>query len=490
MKIKTNVLTTTYVINKEDLGGVGQNIILSDKKKTKEDAVERPNKGVSPGTLVGDLVFIDEQQGGAKIVKPKPPRASTKRVVMPVSSLIGKGYNKFWLFRGRYRVVKGSRASKKSRTTAYWIILNMMKPEYKLANTLVVRKTERTLKDSCYAELQWVIYKLNCMKSWICKTNPLEMTYIPTGQKILFRGMDEPLKLTSISVPVGHLCWVWVEEAYEIDSLSDFDLLDESIRGLLPEPLFHQFTITFNPWTSSHWLKKRFFDVEDEDILAITTTYQINEWIDSNYVKMLEKLKERNPKRYKVAALGEWGAMGNQVYENYHIATFDPRTVPGFWVFGLDFGYSNDPTAFFVGKVDLKEKIIYVINEFYENGLWNDQIATKIYEMGYGKEVIYADSSAPKDISELVSKYGLRRIIPCRKGKDSILNGVGFIQQFTIIIHPRCNHFFFEIENYVYKKDKRTDEPKNEPEDKYNHLMDAMRYALEPYILGSLITFA
>lgn len=435
---------------------------------------------------VGELVEVQDNNGE----KVETPQEEPARVVVPLPSLIGQGYDEFWRWKGRYRVVKGSRASKKSRTTAYWIILNMMKEKYQYANTLVIRKTERTLKDSCYAELQWVIHRVDAMEEWVCRQNPLEMTYLPTGQKILFRGLDEPLKLTSISVPVGHLCWVWIEEAYEIDSQEDFDLIDESIRGKLPKPLFHQFTLTFNPWTSSHWLKKRFFDKPDEETLAMTTTYKVNEWIDENYVRMLERLKERNPRRYKVSALGEWGATGNQVYENYQVIPFDPRTVPGIWIFGLDFGYSNDPSAFFVGKVDLQDRMLYVVNEMYETGLWNDQIAKKIMDMGYGKEVIYADCSAPKDIAELSSRYGLYRVIPCRKGKDSVLNGIGFLQQFTICIHPRCKNFFYEIENYVYKKDKNTDEPKNEPDDRCNHLMDAMRYAMEPYIMGSLIRFA
>ena len=458
-------------------------------KTCKNDPILNVCQDEQPKTIIPDLVeFQEEEEGTGQ--EAETPREEPARVVVPLPSLIGQGYDEFWAWEGRYRVVKGSRASKKSRTTAYWIILNMMKEKYHLANTLVIRKTERTLKDSCYAELQWVIYKLDAMDEWACRQNPLEMTYLPTGQKILFRGLDEPLKLTSISVPVGYLCWVWIEEAYEIDSQDDFDLIDESIRGKLPAPLFHQFTITFNPWTSSHWLKERFFDHPDEETLAMTTTYKINEWIDENYVKMLERLKDRNPRRYRVSALGDWGATGNQIYENYKVIPFDPKTVPGYWIFGLDFGYSNDPSAFFVGKVDVKEKMLYVVDEMYEAGLWNDQLAKRLFEMGYAKNTIYADCSAPKDIAELSSKYGIRSLIPCRKGKDSVMNGIGFIQQFTIVIHPRCKNFFFEIENYVYKKNKLTHEPKNEPEDSHNHLMDAMRYAMEPLILGSMIRFA
>lgn len=406
-----------------------------------------------------------------------------------VLDLIGKGYNKFWNFKGRYRVVKGSRASKKSRTTAYWIILMMMHPKYHLANTLVVRKTERTLKDSCYSELLWVIRKLKMEHRWKITRNPLEMTYLKTGQKILFRGLDDPLKLASISVPMGYLCWVWVEEAYEITNEQDFNMLDESIRGVLPSPLFHQFTLTFNPWLSSHWIKKRFFDVSDTNILAMTTTYKINEWIDPPYIQLLEKLKETNPRRYQVSALGEWGSIGNQVYENYEKYLFNPNEVPGEIILGLDFGFANDPTALFVGKLDVENRVLYVIDELYKKGLWNSQIAEEIKKKGYVNYTIYADCSAPKDISEINTQYEIPGLAPCRKGKDSIMNGIGFLQNYKILIHPNCKNFYNEIENYVYKKDKMTNEPINVPEDKNNHLMDAMRYAIEPYLIGHTAFF-
>lgn len=142
--------------------------------------------------------------------------------------IVGKGYKKFWNFKGRYRVVKGSRASKKSKTTALWFITNMMK--YSQANTLVIRKTYRTLKDSCFTELKWALHRLQVDEFWEIKESPLEMTYKPTGQKIYFRGLDDPLKVTSISVDIGVLCWLWIEEAYEITKEADFDVIDESIR--------------------------------------------------------------------------------------------------------------------------------------------------------------------------------------------------------------------------------------------------------------------
>ena len=147
---------------------------------------------------------------------------------LSLQSIVGKGYAEFWHCKLRYRVCKGSRASKKSKTTALWIISNMMK--YKEANTLVIRKTYRTLKDSCFTELKWAIHKLKVDDFWEIKESPLEMTYKPTGQKIFFRGLDDPLKVTSMTVEVGVLCWLWIEEAYEIMKEEDFDVIDESIR--------------------------------------------------------------------------------------------------------------------------------------------------------------------------------------------------------------------------------------------------------------------
>ena len=191
---------------------------------------------------------------------------------MSLKQLIGGGYNRFWKFRGRYRVVKGSRASKKSATTALWYIVNLIK--YPQSNLLVVRKTFRTLKDSCFAQLKWAIHRIGVDAYFLCKESPLEITYLPTGQKIYFRGLDDPLKVTSIAVDKGCLCWLWLEECYEITSETDFDMLDESIRGEVPEGLFKQITITFNPWSERHWLKKKFFDYSDPDILAMTTNYK------------------------------------------------------------------------------------------------------------------------------------------------------------------------------------------------------------------------
>ena len=411
----------------------------------------------------------------------------SKKVRLP--DLVGKGYKDFWNFKGRYRVCKGSRGSKKSKTTALFFIYSMMK--YPGANLLVVRKVFRTLKDSCFTDLKWAINILGVQDYWSVKESPLEIIYIPTGQKILFRGLDDPLKVTSITVETGNLCWAWLEEAYEINKEQDFNMLDESIRGTVEKPLYKQITLTFNPWNERHWLKKRFFDVEDDNVMAKTTNYMCNEWLDDSDKKLFEDMKKNNPRRYQVAGLGNWGIVEGLVYENWEEKEFDVNEISKRKsvksAFGLDFGYTNDPSAFFCGLIDVANKEIYVFDEIYKNAMKNRQIAEEIIRKGYGKEKIVADSQEPKSIDELYD-LGLKGIRKSRKGRDSINNGVQYIQDYKIIIHPRCVNFITEISNYLWDKDK-FDNPVNKPVDDFNHLMDAMRYALESYSKGPTFSF-
>ena len=411
---------------------------------------------------------------------------SKKRIDIP--KLVGKGYGEFWKFKGRYRVVKGSRASKKSKTTALWIIASMMR--YPEANTLVVRKVFRTLQDSCYSDLQWAVNRLGVSDKWDFKMSPLEATYKPTGQKILFRGLDDPLKIASVAVSKGVLCWCWIEEAYEVMTEGDFDMIDESIRGVVPDNLFKQITLTFNPWNEKHWLKARFFDVEDADILALTTNYLCNEWLDVADKRTFERMRVRNPRRYAVAGLGGWGVVEGLVYENWKEQEFTLGGIRNKYdiksAYGLDFGYTNDPAAFFDGYIDTDARKIWVYDEFYKKGLSNRAIYQEISSMGHAKDPFVADCAEPKSIDELRG-YGLN-VRGSKKGSDSINSGVQFIQDFEIIIHPRCVNFLTEISNYTWAKDK-FGKSLNKPIDDFNHLMDAMRYGIEPHIVDDEMTY-
>lgn len=408
------------------------------------------------------------------------PSDNFSKIRLP--EIVGKGYKTFWNFKGRYRVVKGGRGSKKSTTTALWFIVNLIK--YPQANLLVIRKTGRTIKDSVYTQLKWAVHRLGVDAFFDFKLSPLEVVYKPTGQKIYFRGLDDPLKVTSITVDTGCLCWMWIEEAYEVMKQDDFEVLNESIRGEVPEGLFKQITLTFNPWNEKHWIKARFFDVEDDpDILAITTNYLCNEWLDEADRRVFERMKVQNPRRYAVAGLGNWGIVDGLVYENWKEEAFDIEKVkknPGVVsVFGMDFGYTNDPSTLFCGLYDKDNQRLYVFDELYEKGLSNKRIYERVLDMGYLKERIIADSAEPKSIDELKG-YGMR-VTGARKGKDSVLNGIQWIQDLEIIIHPRNVNFLTEISNYTWDKDKFGNKL-NAPIDDFNHILDAMRYALEPFI--------
>ena len=398
-----------------------------------------------------------------------------------LSNLVLPAYYEFWKTKKTYVVCKGARASGKSKAAALWHIYHMMK--YPLANTLCVRKTGETLRDSVFSDLKWAIEKFGVGHLWKCTTSPLEMVYLPTGQKILFRGLDSGYKVTSISVPTGVLCWLMIEEAYEIMIEDDFNKLDESIRGILPEGYWKRITVIFNPWSERIFWKKRFFDTKYDDVLSMTTTYEDNPYLSNTDLKMFERMKLENPRRYKVAGKGEWGIIDGLVYENWEERAFDIKELLSRQdietAFGLDYGYTNDPAALFCGAMCEKEKTIYVFDEFYKKGMSNKAIYNEIVRKGYSKERITADNSEQKSNDELRS-YGLKTK-GALKGPDSINYGIQFIQDYKIVIHTSCVNFLTEISNYQWDKDK-FGTLLNKPVDDFNHLMDAMRYALEDRI--------
>ncbi|PTJ03656.1 PBSX family phage terminase large subunit [Staphylococcus simulans] len=398
-------------------------------------------------------------------------RVSLKKVV-------GGGYKDFWNNEQRYRVIKGGRASKKSTTAALNFIYRMCL--YPDANLLVIRQVFKDHKDSTYAQLKWAARQLQVYDEFEWKVSPLEIIKKNTGQKIMFRGLDDPMSVTSATVEHGYLCWAWFEEAFQVRKEDDFNKIDMSIRGYTGG-LFKQITLTFNPWSEKHWLNNRFFKSDSDNIFAKTTNYQCNEFLDEQDIALFEEMRIKAPRRYKIEGLGEWGIAEGGIYENWHERLFDINEIakrPSVQsAFGLDFGYTNDPTALSCSLVDLENREIYIFDEMYKKALLNDEIAKNIADMGYSKELIVADSAEPKSIADL-RRHGLRKVVKADKGKDSIMHGIQYIQQFTIFVHPKCTNAINELSNYVWAKDKN-DEPMNRPIDEYNHFLDALRYSLE-----------
>lgn len=408
-----------------------------------------------------------------------PQKEDVRMNQLSLREIVGQGYDQMFHHHGRYICIKGSRASKKSKTTAIYVILKMMREPK--GNVLCLRNTQASLRDSMFSDLKWAIERLGVQSSFKYRENPLQITYKPYGTKILFRGLDDPLKITSLSYDTGVLTTQWWEEAYEIDSEEDFAKIDESMRGITPPGHEKRVIITLNPWSDKHWIKKRFFDVKDPEILAFTTNYLINEWLDKSDLKLFEDMKRRNPRRYRVAGLGEWGISEGLILENWEKLNFNPQDIysKARWlkpVYGLDFGYTTSPTAFIAAFVDLKEKNIWVYDEHYETGMTNSQIYRMLAYKGYAKEKIVADSAEPKSIAELHS-LGCERIVKARKGNDSIRYGLNLLQDFHIYVHPKCEKFMYELTQYRWKKDK-TGAFTGEPERENDHGIDALRYAV------------
>ena len=313
----------------------------------------------------------------------------------------------------------------------------------------------------------------------------MEMTYKPTGQKILFRGFDDVLKLASTTVAKGYLCFCWIEEAYEIASEEDFDKLDLSVpRGNVPDSLFKQTTLTFNPWSETHWLKRRFFDTPHDNVSTYSTNYLCNEFLDSTDRAVFERMKKENYRKYTVAGLGEWGIAEGLIFDNWEELEFDYTKLGAEdgteWqyrhFFGLDYGYTNDPTAFIAFVANPITKEIFIYDEHYETKMLNSDIAQMIKQKGFAKERIRADCAEPKSNDDL-RRMGIGRILPSVKGKDSVINGIAQIQEYKIYVHPKCVNTIKELGSYCWKKDKN-ENGINVPEDSNNHLMDALRYAM------------
>ena len=409
-------------------------------------------------------------------------------IQIPLSKYLGKGYNRFHHSRNFYRVVKGGRGSKKSKSTALDYIYKMLK--YPWANLLVVRRFSNTNKQSTYTDLKWAANRMKVSHLFKFNESLPEITVKKTGQKILFRGLDDPLKITSITVDNGLLAWLWLEEAYQVENKDKFDTLVESIRGSVDDKnFFKQITVTFNPWSERHWLKSAFFDEETRfnDVFADTTTYRDNEWLDQQDIDRYEDLWRTNPRRAAVVANGDWGVAEGLVFENYTIKDFDIMATikrVGETTAGLDFGFTHDATTFPRLAVDLDNKELWIYAEHYEHAMTTDDIYNMIVEADMKNAWITADSAEQRLIAELRAK-GISRITPSVKGAGSINAGIDFMKQFKIYIHPSCVKTIEEFDTYIYKQDK-DGKWLNEPIDANNHIIDAVRYSLERYhIQGS-----
>lgn len=377
-------------------------------------------------------------------------------------------------YKTRYNVFYGGAGSGKSYFVMQKIIIKALRYKRKV---LVIRKVGNTVRDSTWALFSELIYRMpQVMES----VNKSEFTVnLINGSVFLFKGFDDPEKIKSIQ----GITDVVIEEASEITE-EDFDQLDLRLRarsGML------QIHLMFNPVSKANWVYKRFFEnpVMDDTVI-VHTTYTDNPHLPEVYVKSLLNMQKRNPAYYKIYALGEFATLDKLVFPVFtkKIITQDEIQGLPLWC-GMDFGYTNDPTAINWGYIDRSNCSLYIIGEYDRTGMTNDVIAKVLNDLGLGKEVIIADSAEPKSISE-IRRFGIHRIKGAKKGKDSVKNGLDRLQRYDIIIDERCTSTIEEFENYTWIKDKKTGEYINEPIDLFNHHIDAIRYGTQD-VMGKKI---
>lgn len=364
----------------------------------------------------------------------------------------------------RYEVYYGGAGSGKSVFIAQKILFKALSDMRKV---LIVRKTLNSQKDSCWRLM------LEQLDEWQirgdCKVRITDfLIELPNGSSLLFKGLDDSERIKSI---VG-ITDIWIEEATELIE-EDFDQLDLRLRS---EASDLQMFVSFNPISKVNYVYRKWFAQDPgEDTLVVKTTYKDNRFLPDEYIKSLEKRIHTNPTYYKIYALGEFCSLDKLVYNNWRVEAFEPPK-DGKLIVGLDFGFTNDPTAIVASIV--KGDDIFIFKEFTGTGKTNQQIAEIITSMGFAKSVIIADSAEPKSVAE-IRKCGIMRIKESAKGKDSIIHGIQRLQGYNLVVHPSCENIIMELENYSWIKDKATGEYTNKPIDMFNHSLDALRYSLQ-----------
>ena len=383
-----------------------------------------------------------------------------------------------WVYQGiddyshRIEVYYGGAGSGKSYGATQKILLKALKYKRKV---LVIRKIQRTIKDSIWSLLISQLHASGYYDSSRINRSDYEIE-LPNGSIFIFKGLDDPEKIKSID----GITDIVIEEATELTE-DDFTQLNLRLRALV-EHL--QIYLMFNPISKKNWVYDYFFIRQlPLNVKIIKTTYLDNKFLSEEYKQELERLKDRNPAYYRIYCLGEFATLDKLVFPKYTTKIVTDNDIKGLkrWI-GLDFGYINDPSALVWGFIDTVKKKIYVCGEYVKRGMKNNEIAETIVDLGLHKDKSYGDCAERKSIDEIKDK-GVN-IDPTEKGKDSIIHGIQWIQQYELIVDERCFKVIEELDNYTWKKDKKTGEYINEPVDTFNHTIDAIRYGLNKYIKG------
>lgn len=373
-------------------------------------------------------------------------------------------------YQKRYEIYYGGAGSGKSVFVAQKILLKALTRKRKV---LVIRKYGTTLKDSVFQMI------INLLQKWQiyndCKINLSTYTItLPNGSMFLFKGIDDPEKIKSIT----DITDIWVEEATELNE-DDFTQLDLRLRAMEPDL---QIFLSFNPVSKINWVYRRWFDpaanIDPQTTFILHTTYHDNKFLPDDYRKAIEAKAKTDPNYYKIYALGEFATLDKLVFYNWKVEDFNHIDIKGELMIGMDFGFVNDISTVVASLLVEDEKKIYVFRTWGDTGKTNQELAKIIEALGFSKSVIIADSAEQKSVAE-IKKAGIQKIKPATKGPDSVIHGIQKLQNYEMIIHPSCKGLIEELSNYSWIKDKLTGEYTNKPIDLYNHYIDALRYSLQ-----------
>jgi phage terminase large subunit len=381
----------------------------------------------------------------------------------------------------RYIVMKGSAGSGKSVDTAQNYIIRLMKDNGR--NLVALRKSDITNRDSTFAELTGAIYRMFGDKAeayWKINTSPLQLTCRHNGNKVIFRGMNDDKqreKLKSITFQKGKLTDVWLEEATEFTQ-ADIEIIDDRLRGQLPDGQFYQIRMTFNPVNKNHWIKKVFFDIPDDNVLTHHSTYLMNRFIDDAYRARMDRRKIVDPDGYQIYGLGEWGEIGGLILHNWEVADvsqnlndYDDVAI------GQDFGFNHANAILLLG---IKDDNIYIIDEVYLFEKDTSEIIQEAIRHGIpAKKQMWCDSAEPDRIKEW-TKAGFRaRGVDKGGSKGSVNAQIDWLKQRNVFVHPHCINTIKELQQWKWKKDEKTGEYLDEPVPVMDDAMAALRYGIE-----------
>jgi phage terminase large subunit len=410
----------------------------------------------------------------------------TPMIVRIKPGTLNRVYNPHMANQHRYQLYYGGSGSGKSVFLASRCVLDVLQGR----NYLIVRQVSRTLRQSCWNEITKAINRMGLREYFNVSKSEMVITAVNNGKQILFAGLDDVEKIKSTTPQDGVLTDIWIEEATET-AYADFKQLDKRLRGQSKHK--KRLTLSFNPVYKTHWIYTEFFGIwedgksyaESDTVSILKTTYKDNRFLADDDRAAMEN--EKDPYFREVYTLGNWGVLGDVIFRNWRaedlsgISDAYPTRL-----YGLDFGFSQDPCAAVDCAYDRKHQRLYIFRELWEKGLTNSMLAERLKTF-CAHRPICCDSAEPKSIAE-IRNFGISAF-PAKKGPDSVVHGIQWLQGLEIVVDVSCHHLREELTTYQWKRDKDGNSMAI-PEDKNNHLIDALRYAVETEATQRIATTA